>query len=55
MSRRICHCPPLIITSLNLVFNAITYNQIVSLDRLKILIEKKFKFNNKHHIDFFHL
>jgi len=30
----------------------ITYNGIVSLDRLKILIEKKIKLNNKHHIDF---
>jgi hypothetical protein len=31
----------------------VTYNGIVSLDRLKILIEKKFKLNNKHHIDSF--
>jgi hypothetical protein len=29
----------------------ITYNGIVSSDRLKILIEKRFKLNNKHHID----
>jgi hypothetical protein len=31
----------------------ITYNGIVSLDRLKLRIEKNFKFNNKHHIDSF--
>jgi len=31
----------------------ITYNGIVSLDKLKVLIEKKIKLNNKHHTDFF--